>query len=144
MKKIIILFSVIMLFMSTTYGTGIFWLSKIQQNRLNSFIKQLKIPTGEYKLTVSNKNSILETYSTSAVETKIVEVEKEKIVTETKIVEVPKYIITEKLIQDPRVTTGSIIISPEEIRALNEKCIGWYSTCAKQLLESKGVNFSNP
>lgn len=144
MKKIFTIWVLLVITFSATFASGLFSLTKAQQNRLNTFIKQIKLPTWEYKLTVWNNSSYLEIYTPPKIESKIVEVEKEKIVTETKIVEVPKYIITEKLIQDPRVTTGSIIISPEEIRALNEKCIGWYSTCAKQLLESKGVNFSNP
>lgn len=95
MKKIIILISVIILFMSTAYGTGIFWLSKIQQNRLNSLIKQLKIPTWEYKLTVSSTGSRLEEYIPIEPQliTKEVEVTKEipveKIITIEKIIEKP-------------------------------------------------------
>lgn len=142
MKRTIISIAILCTMILSVYAGDIFSLTRVQQNRLNTFIKQIKLPVWEYKLSVTSSGSRLERYTLPSPEVQVVE--KERIVTETKILEVPKYIITEKFIQDPRISTGSIIISPSEIFALVNKCVEGRSICSYNLLQSKGVDFNNP
>ena len=60
--KIFILILVLLFSSISVFASGLFSLSKSQQNRLNMIIKQLKVPSGDYKLTVTSTGVILREY----------------------------------------------------------------------------------
>ncbi len=93
MKKIFIIALLVGISATAYSSTSTLNLNRIQQNRLNILAKQLKIPTGEYKLTVSASGSKLEVLSTTDTQviTKEVEV----------IREVPVEKIVEKIVEKP-------------------------------------------
>lgn len=99
MKKFLILILLSFVSISVFAGTTSFSLSKIQQIRLNNFIKQLKIPSWEYKLTVNPTGTSLETYIQiePQVTTKEVEIIKEVV----KEVPVEKIVTVEKVVNKP-------------------------------------------
>jgi hypothetical protein len=120
MKKFLILALALWITVTVYAGSSSFGLSRIQKNRLNAIVKQLKIPFGEYKLTVQSSWATIENLIMPTPEIQIVE--KEKVVTETKNVEVPKEIIkeviVEKILPDPRVTKWSVILTPADIELI--------------------------
>ncbi len=103
MKNILITLFLVCITFTAFANTSEFILSKSQQNRLNLIIKQLKLPYGEYKLSVQSSWATIEKFILPTTEIQVVE--KERIVTETKTIEVPKEVIVEKILPDPQVNT---------------------------------------
>lgn len=97
MKKFLILILLSFTSISVFAGNASYSLSKIQQIRLNNFIKQLKIPSWEYKLTVNPTGTRLETYI--QIEPQVITKEVETI--KEVIKEVPVEKIVEKIVDKP-------------------------------------------
>jgi hypothetical protein len=138
MKRLLILAILLSASTMTYANSSIFSLSKLQQNRLNIIIKQLKIPQGDYKLTISLSGIKLESLQPieSQVITKEVEVIKE--VVKEVPVEVIKTVTVEK-----QLPPGTITISPEEKKTLRTRCYdnwyGWNQVCVDEFLYSKFI-----
>lgn len=126
--KIFILILVLLFSSISVFASGLFSLSKSQQNRLNMIIKQLKVPSGDYKLTVTSTGVILREYEptiiTSTWETIIKEKIVEKIITVEKIVEKPMSLCVDlskvdysKMGRDDQYT--KIMIEIEEMKKRN-------------------------
>lgn len=116
MKKYLLIPFLACIYITMYASTNDFQLSKLQQNRLNLIIKQLKLPFGEYKLSVQFSWATIENFTLPTPEIQVVE--KEKLVTETKTIEVPKEVIVEKILLDPRVKPGSVIFNKEDIQRI--------------------------
>lgn len=134
MKKFISIILLVFTAISVYANSNSFSLSKMQQNRLSSIIKQLKVPQGEYKLIVSNSGTALETHT--PMEPKVVTKEVE--VTKEVVKEVPVEKIVEKIVTDPRIVTGSVILSPQDVFILNhcQTVHMSYSECVYPYLRS--------
>lgn len=109
------LFIILLLLSSITsvYASDFQW-SRLYHNRLNTFVRTTKLPTWQYVIGVySTGNTITEyTEPTTQVVTKevIKEVPVEK--------EIIRYITVEKQVADPRVTTGSYVLSAYDLQYL--------------------------
>ena len=117
MKKFLTLVLALWITVTVYASNSNFTLSRIQQNRLNVIVKQLKIPFGEYKFTISSTGTKLENLISTEpqIVTKEVEVIKEVRIEVPVEKEVIRYITVEKQVADPRVTTGSYILSEKDI-----------------------------
>ncbi len=97
--NILIFILIVLLSSVTVFASGIFTLSKSQQNRLNMVIKQLKVPAWDYKLTITSTGVIFRGYEPTIVTATWETIIQEKII--EKIVIVEKPVIVEKIIEKP-------------------------------------------
>lgn len=97
--NILIFILIVLLSSVTVFASGIFTLSKSQQNRLNMVIKQLKVPAWDYKLTITSTGVIFRGYEPTIVTATWETITQEKVV--EKITTVEKPVIVEKIIEKP-------------------------------------------
>ncbi len=110
MKKLLITLLLLTSFTSV-YASDFQW-SRLYHNRLNIFVRTTKLPPGQYIIGVySTGNTITQYEEPQAIQiTKEVPIDKEVI----------RYITIEKQIVDPRVTTGSYILSERDVQFLKD------------------------
>ncbi len=135
MKKIFILSGILLTSTIAVFASSGLTLSKSQQNRLNSVIKQLKIPTWDYRLSITTTWAILSELEPIINSTTWSITIQERIVEKVVIVEKP--VIVEKIIEKPMSlcvdlskvqypsgrsddTTSKILIEIAEMRTRNQ------------------------
>ena len=94
----IILTSILLIASITSVFASDFQWSRAFHSRLNAFVRVTKLPPGQYVIGVYSTGNTITEYTQLVSTPEIRVVETQKVVVETKIVEVPKYIVTERII----------------------------------------------
>lgn len=99
MKRIFILIVIFLTSTIVVFASSGLTLSKSQQNRLNMTIKQLKIPSWDYRLTVTSTGVLLREYEPTIITGTWETITQERVIEKVVIVEKP--VIVEKIIEKP-------------------------------------------
>ncbi len=112
MKKLLITL-LLLASITSVYASDFQW-SRLYHNRLNTFVRTTKLPHWQYVIGVYSSGNTITEYTEPTTEVVTKEVIKEVPVEK----EIIRYITVEKQVADPRVTTGSYILSAYDLQYL--------------------------